>query len=99
MNFTIRWTNRSHNNYRQTWIIDNLDSFELDHDYTRPADINVTHDHSFIISVNVLENTFLTAAATLRFDAANQIWSLDSPTPEEFELVTENNTVRVICFL
>ncbi len=92
--FTIRWANRS--NSTQDWRISNGDTFSLQADYVREANININNDYTFQIAVDT-DSRF--TAAALTYIAATQTWQLNSQTPNEWQLATGNKIVTVRCLL
>jgi hypothetical protein len=94
--FTLRWVNRSTNNSSQDWQIYMFDNFTLQPNYAREAGITLHNDRTFQIAVNTT-NTFVAAALT--WTAATNTWTLNSVTPNEFQLQVGGGYVTVRCLL
>lgn len=93
-NFTLRFANRSHST--QDWMIHTFDNFQLDPDYVRSADVRINHDYTFRIVVST-DGGF--AHADLSYNAETNVWSIQTNTPNEWQIEQGNETVTVRCFL
>jgi hypothetical protein len=92
--FTLRWTNRSGST--QDWIIQNLDQFTLQPDHVRSVNVNLNNNFTFNIAVDTT-NTF--AAAALTYTAGTNVWSLNTNTPNEWQLAVGGGLVTLRCML
>jgi hypothetical protein len=93
-NFTIRFANRS--NSVQDWAIYQYDEFQLQPDHIRPVDLTIDNNYTFQIVVST--NGGYTNA-NLIYNSATQLWSINSHTPNEWELAQGNNVVTLRCLL
>ncbi len=92
--YTIRWANRSHS--VQDWQISNGDAFQLQPDWVRQAQVVVDQTYTFGVSVTT-EGGF--ASCALTWTQGTQTWSLQSNTPNEWQLAVGGAVVTVRCFL
>ncbi len=93
--FTLRWTNRS--NVEQDWAIHPVgDDFTLQPNFSRAVRASHGANYTYQIAVSTT-NTF--GAANLTYTAATNSWTLNSHTPNEFQLDVNGATVRVTCTL
>lgn len=97
--FTLRWANRSNPGTGQTWQIGGAitDAFQLAADFVRQANVVINNDNTFQIAVFTDGSHF--AAANVTYTANTQAWTLNSNTPNEFQLQTGGGIVTVRCLL
>ena len=93
VNFTLSFANWS--NSTQDWAIYKFDEFQL-----QPY-----HIHSVVYTINkkdVLQIIVYTKRgfpyADLNYNSSTQLWSINSNTPNKWELVQRNNTVTLMCY-
>lgn len=92
--FTLRWANRSHSD--QDWMISVGDNFHLRPNYVRTVQVTINRDFTYQIVVSTNGGH---AAANLTYTAATNTWTLNSHTPNEWQLQVGNNIVTVRCLL
>jgi len=96
--FQLRWVNRSNPGAIQDWQIGGAvaDNFQLQQDYVRAAVLTINNSANFMISVTSANHI---AAASLAYTAATNQWTLNSMTPNEFQLAVGGGIVTVRCVL
>lgn len=93
--FTLRFANRGTST--QDWTIQHLDQFTLDPNWVLEATITLHNDRTFNVAVDTPSPHF--AAASLAYTAATDSWTLQSNTPNEFQLAVGGGLVTLRCFL
>lgn len=96
--FTMRYVNRSNPGASQDWNIGGIirQDFTLQPNYEAGGQLTITNNGTILIAVDS-ESRF--AAASLVYTAATNTWTLDSQTPNEFQLQVAGVTVTVRCLL
>jgi len=92
--YTLHWANQSAAN--QDWIISNVDNFLLAPKHNQLTNIFPCDDRNYIIAVSA-DETY--ASANLRYAADIQTWSLNSHTPNQWQIITRNRNITINCFL
>jgi len=92
--YTVHWANRSR--IDQDWIVSNGDNFLLTPKHVRLINIYPNDDRNYIIAVSASDAY---VSANLSYSADLQAWSLNSHTPNEWQLITSHGNVTVNCFL
>ena len=93
-NYTLRFANRSHS--IQDWMIYRFDSFQLNPDYVRSANVTIHNDYTYNIVVST-DGGY--AHVDLNYNATTQVWSIQSHTPNEWEIAQGNGIVTLRCLL
>lgn len=92
--YTLRWTNRSH--AVQDWQISNGDHFTLNPDWVRTVQINIQHTYTYQVAVST-QHAF--AACALTWNSGTGVWTLQTVTPNEWQLAQGNGIVTLRCLL
>ena len=92
--FTLRFANRSHS--IQDWDVYQQNSFQLQPDHVQPINITINNDHTYQIAVST--NGGYTYVA-LSYHSHTQNWTIQTPTPNEWQLAQGNGIVTLRCFL
>lgn len=93
--FTLRWANRGTST--QHWMVQNFDDFTLLPNYVRSVAININNNYTYMMAVDTPGPRF--SAASLTYTAATNLWTLNSMTPNEWQLAQGNGIVTVRCLL
>lgn len=93
-NYTIRFANRSQS--VQDWTTTYFGHFQLNPDFVRSGNININNNYTFQIAVSTDGGI---AATNLIYTSATQLWSIQTHTPNEWELAQGNGIVTLRCLL
>jgi len=92
--YTLRWANRS--NANQDWQISNGDHFTLQPNYVRAVQLDIHNTYTYQVAVST-QGGF--TACALTWTSGTGQWTLQSVTPNEWDLAQGNGIVTLRCLL
>jgi hypothetical protein len=93
-NYKLRFANRS--NAVQDWMIYRFHSFQLNPNYVQSSNVTIHHNYTYQIVVST-DGGY--AHVDLIYNSVARLWSIQTNTPNEWQLAQGNNIVTLRCLL